>query len=128
MTNQDNLFYETMGPYLSRREICKELGYSVWDDDTKVWFIALVDDQVAGFGAALSSKSIVRFCSDYVLPKYRGLGVYEAIFDERLKEFDSTFITATVTDASLPIYLSNGFKETDTRGKYHIVKREKQNE
>ncbi len=123
VTNSSKDFYKTMGPFLSRREIVKEIGNSVWDDDGKVWYLATRDGRVCGFVAALKQNKNVVFGSDYVLPDCRAQGAYKSLSAARLADYHDDTVVATVTGDSLKQYIGNGFTETGTRGKYHTVKR-----
>lgn len=124
MSNAHHKFYNTIGPFLSRREIVKELGCNVWDDDDKVWYVATKDGEVCGFVAAKRQGNNILFCSDYVRPKYRGQGIYSVLFATRLYDYKNESVIATVTSKALDIYLANGFIETGKRGKYYMVKRD----
>ena len=128
ITNLDQCFYPTLGSFLSKRNIVKELGNSVWDDDGKIWYVALDENAVAGFVAAIDSGKSVTFCSDYVLPKHRNEGVYSALFSARLADFRCRDVVATATGMSLGRYLENRFEESGTKGKYHVVRRRADNE
>lgn len=76
LTNLDRSFYPTMGPFLARREIAKEVGGHIWDDDNKRWYVAVEGRKVAGFAAARDGSARVTFQSAYTLPDYRRRGVY----------------------------------------------------
>ena len=122
LTNADPSFYTLMGPYLSRRDIVSELGGPVWDDDGKVWFVALTKHRVVGFCARIDSRAGSVFGSDYVIPEHRKKSVYSRLFDARLEDTPAgTKCRATVTDDSLPTYLANGFEVKRTRGRFTIV-------
>jgi predicted GNAT family acetyltransferase len=123
LINTDKDFYKILGPYLSKREIVKELGNNVWDDENKTWFVALKDKKVCGFVAALKQKDNIVFCSEYVMSEYRKQGIYTSLFEARLAEYLGSTIISTVTDCSLVQYLANGFTEVGKRGKYHMVKK-----
>lgn len=121
--NTDKNFYKLMGPFLSKREIAKELGNNVWDDDGKTWFVAVKDKEVCGFVAAARKKNNVVFGSDYILPDHRDQGIYKSLFATRNTDYQCDEITAMVTDGALPQYMENGFIITGKRGKYYAVKR-----
>ena len=123
MDNADTDFYAVMGRFLSRRSIVDEIGSPIWDDDGKVWFVALSGGAVQGWVAVTSTKNAVKFCSDYILPDFRSSGVYAKLFAERDKAYGHLDASATVSPMSLQAYLSNGFQQTGTRGKYTVVKR-----
>jgi len=93
MTNEDNDFYAIMGPYLSSREIVKEIGAPVWDDSDKVWFIAIRDNRtVLGFAAITVVAGWANFCSAWVDPIFRGKGIYDALMSERIAYADANHL------------------------------------
>lgn len=91
MDNHHEDFYRIMGPYLSRREIVSELGAPVWDDDGKIWFLAVSGRPrigkvyVEGFAALKVSGDTARLVSAYVLPDFRRRGTYRDLLNARLK-------------------------------------------
>ena len=123
MTNRTRGFYTLMGPYLARREIVKELGGHLWDDDDKTWFVATNGSQVLGFCAARPGvRGVTVFQSSYVLPAHRRRGVYRAIMQARDEAFPGP-AQATCTAASLPVHLQRGFEVAGTRGSFTRVTR-----
>lgn len=124
LTNEDPDFYQLMGPFLSRREIVKELGFPVWDDDGKTWYVSIGDDgAVEGFAAAKSESKGTLFCSDYVLPGYRHQGVHDALMAARLADNPGAcFVTAK--SASLGSYKRHGFTAVKKIGSYTRMRRE----
>ena len=123
LTNTDRGFYALLGPVLSRRDIERELGARVHDDDGKVWFVAVDGRELLGFCAALGTPRSVRLVSDYVLPAHRGRGVYRQLFAARLAHYPDRPMTATCTAAGLHTYRANGFYEVRARGAYVDVAR-----
>ena len=121
--NTDSQFYVLIGPFLSKRCVVKELGYAVWDDDEKIWFVSVLNGEAIGFVAAVESKGKVIFCSDYVVPGRRNAGNYKRLFKKRLDYYRCKSISATVTASSLKVYTVNGFTEKRRRGKYIVVER-----
>ena len=81
-------FYQYMGPHLSRRDIVKELGFPVWDDDGKHWIIGFVNNEsihnLVGFVAWKQKDGVVTLNSAWVRPDYRRHGVYTQLADERM--------------------------------------------
>lgn len=123
MTNSSQAFYGTLGPFLSRRHIVKELGGPIWDDDGKQWWATLLGGKVAGFAAASDNERRVTFQSAYVLPEYRRQGIYRTLFYARMEAFPGRQIRAVCTAASLPLFLGNGFTAAYKRGSYTEVHR-----
>ena len=122
--NKHSLFYLTLGPYLSRKEIVKELGSPVWDEENKLWFVALSNRQsVMGFCAVTFQKKWATCCSDFVLPHIRRQGIYKMLFKKRFECLKGWQIRATATDMSKEIYLKAGFYETGKRGRFYLLQR-----
>ena len=125
LTSADPEFYPLLGPFLARREIERETGARMWDDDGKTWFAALSGGQLAGFCAAtLTAAGRARLCSDYVLPAWRGRGAYEALSAARLAWLAGRPASAACTAASLPAFLAAGFRVVRARGRYTEVARD----
>jgi GNAT superfamily N-acetyltransferase len=123
MTNRDREFYPTMGPFLARRDIERELGGRIYDDDDRVWYVAMSRGRVTGFCSARQTKTGAVYLSDYVLPAHRRRGVYRALWDMRAGEFPGD-ATAVCTAASLPMFQKGGFTVARMKGKFHVVSRE----
>jgi len=125
--NEDVRFYPLLGPFLSRRSVVKELGYSVWDDDGKKWVVALYGSLVLGFVGFVYKDSFVELCSDWVQPDCRKRGTYQRLFNCRLESIGNQNCKATVTDMALSVYLNSGFESVRKNGRYTCVER-KQND
>ncbi len=120
LTNTSPRFYPLLGPFLARREIIKELGGPLYDEDGKQWFIALTPGgQVAGFASMLLKKEqVVHLCEAYVVPAYRHQGLHQRLIDVRLAHCPAgTTVEVLVCSASLHQYQSRGFAVKRLRGK-----------
>lgn len=120
LTNADPRFYPLLGPYLSRREIIKELGCPIYDEDGKVWFVALDGEQVVGFVGVRFEGDKAVFCSDYIRPEYRRQGVYTHLMAVRLTyvQDKASSASAVVTTAARRTYERHGFTATKTLKNY----------
>ena len=93
----------------------------MWDDDNKVWHLAIADhDEVLGMVAIRDGREI---CSFYVTPSSRGKSVGYALLHNATKALDGCPLKATATDASLDLFLLCGFREIGTRGRFHLLER-----
>lgn len=121
MRNTDADFYTVMGPYLARRSIIKALGEPLYDDDDKVWFVAVSDGQVQGF-AAITPGTVAYFDAAYVMPEARNTGVYRQLLSARLdyaRQAGSEIVRCTATRDSEPILHAHGF-QTVKEWKYYV--------
>jgi GNAT superfamily N-acetyltransferase len=129
LTNSDADFYSLIGPFLSRREIVKELGFPIWDDSDKTWFVASERGRVMGFAAVRFEKRKAVLCSAYVLPDHRRKGIYKKLAEARLAWIASLkgqvdTIASVATEASLPLLKKKGFKVVRAVGRYTHVNKE----
>lgn len=123
MTRDDAAFYETIGPFLSRREFVAELGGPIWDDDGKVWFVAKRGRATLGIAAYRRVGNRTALVSAYVLPNHRRSGAYTALIEARLNELSGR-VTATATDASRPALRKFGFRQIGKRGRFAIMEKD----
>ena len=96
----------------------------VMDASTK--FLAMfIEDHIVGFVGWMDVMGgALRYKSDWVHPDWRGLGIYSALFAERLKQTATDReINAYCTSMSLPVYLKNGFKTQTVlkRGSTYVI-------
>lgn len=130
MTNKTPKFYSTLGPYLSRREIAKELGAPTWDDDGLTWFvakrfIARRGSVVLGFCALHQADGKVELRSSYVRPEYRKSGVYAGLFEARLAAIvRPCHARSVVRETAVPMFKKHGFRETKRTKNFHTMELE----
>lgn len=124
INNQDPNFYNWVGPFLGNRKIANALGMPIWNDDDKVWLIALKNEQCIGISSYIIKGKKAYLKSSYVLPEHRGKGIYDYFFKKRLeliqKEKAISVITGTATEMSKNTYIRYGFKNVIMRGKYYV--------
>lgn len=114
-------FYELVGPFLSRREVVRELGGPMWDDDDKVWFVAITEsDEVLGT-VAIRKEEV---CSLYVVPGSRGRLVAHALLRQCLSRSDHRPLRATATESSRALFIEASFTEVGTKGRYFKMERQ----
>ncbi len=129
MTNEDRDFYSVIGPFLARRAIIKELGEPLWDDDGMRWFIALAPSgAVLGFAVLMPRGKVLELTNSYVLPEWRGRGIYRQLLTARLEAVPvGTALRALTTSKSVNALLRRGFVVRRQRGQYtevEMVKKE----
>lgn len=123
MTNKDEQFYPTIGPWLSRRSVVNELGSPLWDDDGKDWFVAFRGRKLVGFAALRRVGKHLSLVSAYVLPEHRRQGVYSALLHARLEAAGSEVLKAVASADAVPALKRAGLKQTSVRGKYSVMER-----
>jgi GNAT superfamily N-acetyltransferase len=125
MDNEHPDFYATVGPFLSRREIVKEQGAPIWDDDGKEWFVARLGRNVVGIAAIkdIPTADHVSLVSAYVMPEYRGRGVYTALLRARIETAveRGRAVRTTATEVSTHALRKAGLVAVSRRGKFTIM-------
>jgi len=121
-------FYQIMGPYLSRRDIVAETGYTIWDDEDKHWCVAMNDGQVAGFCAVRLTKKAWILSSAYTIPAMRRKGVYRQLHKLRMgfiRDADETAtprkVTVTASASTADFLTREGFKPVRNKGKFTVL-------
>ena len=122
LSNQSEGFYETLGPMLSRREIVKELGGPVWDDDEKQWWVAVTNEGEELLGSVAYYRSTI--CSFYVFPQARNKSVGAALLFYALARIpEQPSLRAIATEASFPLFEAFGFEKVGTKGSFQVMER-----
>jgi GNAT superfamily N-acetyltransferase len=124
MTNKDDGFYELMGPFLANRLVVKELGFPIYDDDDKTWFIATEGENVVGFCYRQKTKvGKYQIGSCYVTDSNRGQGLFGRLL-EAATDSVAGIVSLTTNKAVMAIVLKkNGFSAKVTRGSYTTYER-----
>lgn len=120
MTNRQGGFYEAVGPFLGRRDIVKELGGPVWDDDGKTWSVAM------SAGKAIACVGVMptgKIASLYVIPERRREGVATRLLEKALATAAVDAFSATATPASVKVFEQQGFIAVGMRGCYTLMEK-----
>jgi len=104
ITNRDVDFYHLLGRFLSRREIVKEIGAPIWDDDDKTWVVYLDYENVIGFCGLKPG----RIGPVYVIPSRRNEFVGTTLLKEALHNLGGKVYIIT-NRATIPFYKKFGF-------------------
>ncbi len=125
INNKDNRFYSLMGPFLARRKIEKEIGYKIYDDDDKEWFVALEGNAVAGFCYRTEKpKETFQIGSCYTVEEYRRKEVFKRLLTQAIK-CKAKCINMTTRNVILKeTLLKNGFSEIGKIGSFTKYRRE----
>lgn len=122
-------FYTLMGWFFGSRQVAKDLGMPIWDDPNREWVVAIANGKPIACASIeflkTHGKAVMK--SSWVHPDWRGQGIYNRLFEERLKiaqEYGVKVLTATVTEKSYNTHIRHGFKEIGRRGKYRIMRKE----
>jgi len=118
-------FYKYMGQFFASKQIAKELGAPLYNEDNYIWWLALNElDEVVGFCALeLGGKSII-LKHGYITELYRGIGLYKQIVNmacQYAKQQNKT-IRIVVIQSLTKYWTTQNFQKTGTRGKYNLMK------
>jgi hypothetical protein len=99
-------FYSLMGWFFGSRQVAKEVGINIYDDQDKRWFVAFEGGRIIGF-ASLKGR-LVSDC--YVVPSKRNAGVFRGILT-MIEIASSGPLAANCTKASRKAFANAGFVE-----------------
>jgi len=88
-----------------------------------VWYADVLDGVVRGFCVSVAQSTHVVHRSAYVVPQYRGSGVYRDLFLARLADAGEREIRAVVRPNVLGLFLEHGFEEVGRRGQFNRLRR-----
>lgn len=127
LTNKDPKFYLLVGKYLANRTVAKELGMPAWDDDDKVWVIALENNKCVGFSAFVIKKKKAILKSSWIVPEYRNRWIYSCLFGYRIKLLSDKVseIESIATEMSKNTHFRYGFELIGMKGKYYHFRKVK---
>jgi predicted acetyltransferase len=127
-TNADKDFYVLLGPFLSNRQVEREIGYRIYDDEGKIWFIALDGYTVAGFCYVHEkAASQYHFGSCYVVNEYRRKGIFRNLLKEAIRDIVGTVHLTTNNEAMAALIQKEGFKRVGVKGSFNKFSKEIKN-
>ncbi|MFC6080887.1 hypothetical protein [Sphaerisporangium aureirubrum] len=109
MTNADPRFYTLLGPYLARRDVHRQVGGPIYDDDNKTWIIATDNGAVTGFIGIRSQGGVV--AESCYLVDENDTDLLALLIRAALACVAPTPVRATVRHARAAVYTSAGFTE-----------------
>lgn len=122
LNKKDLNYYNYLGPFFGSRDVAKALGGIPYDDINKRWVVAIDKNKCVAISAYIIKKDIAELKSSYVLPEYRGKGIYTALLVKRLntiKNKKTHKIKCTATGMSKNILEKEGFVCVGNIGKYY---------
>lgn len=130
VSREDQEFYRYLGPFFGSRQAAKELGMPIWDDEGRLWVVALVGGQPVGCASLEVRGRKGALKSAWVRPEHRHRDIYTAMLEERLRmavDLGLAVLMATCTEASRAVLERYGFQEVARRGRYYVMRREMAN-
>lgn len=117
LTNTDTDFYTLMGPFLANRDVVKQVGDKIWDDEGKTWYIAREAGKVVGFVAVTQKKTTTLVESLYLVDPTR-TDIAAALITQATKDFGhDRDLQVTVITTHTHAYTEAGFVEISPVGK-----------
>ena len=104
LSRHNHDFYELLGPVFGSREIAKQVGIHVYDDEDKAFYVAEADGlRLAGLVS--SRAGLVSDC--YVFPEFRRRGALRALLT--FATLEPRDYRANCTAMSIGAFLEQGF-------------------
>jgi len=117
-TNRDEGFYTLLGPFLARRDVEREIGYKIYDDDGKVWLIAMENEKIIGFCYLWEKPNRYQVGSCYVLEGRRQKGVFRKLLSAATKNIKGNVTLTTKNKNLKDMLLKEGFTAKQLRGSF----------
>jgi N-acetylglutamate synthase-like GNAT family acetyltransferase len=113
MTSANPEFITLMDSYLHHGAIEAELVKKMKDWEGKDWFLAIENDRVIGFCAAVLHPDLALLESLWVHPDRRREGVGRELFNACLAHYPTWRMQGYCSQSSRRLYLLNGFEAVD---------------
>lgn len=117
-----------IGELFCSRDVHRELGTAVISEHGYTWFIAMTRGKLAGFAAVEEKGTKAIFRHAYVLPSYRGQGVYTLLLNARegfvQNNLDLMLMETTAAPDSYQKLKSADWSDHRQRGKYMVMHKE----
>ena len=123
LAESDNIARE-ISPFLGRRDVYNELGYPIFNESEKQFFLVMDGDKAAGLSAARVKDDKLILCNTYIEKEYRNQGIYDFLFDLRIERFpDTKLITGIATELSKGTFIRKGFSPVKETRRYTFFER-----
>lgn len=111
MNNKDEKFYQYMGKVFGSRKIQNKTNDRIYDDDDKIWYISLEDDELVAF---------VSLCNNVIKNVY---ATNDVALEKLLKKVKKENIvnSSTVTNIYKEIYIKADYKLQETNNYKNFV-------
>lgn len=123
LKNRDPEFYSLMGPFLARRDVEKEIGYRIYDDDNKEWFVARESEDVGGDVIGFcyrqeKPKGTYQIGSCYVVDAHRSKGALKKLLMRAMSGLEGTAYLTTKNEHLKKVLVEMRFAEVGRRGSF----------
>ena len=119
-------FYGLMGKFFALLKYRREIGYRISNAAGRMWVVALLTDEVIGFGSfGVDRHGVGHLYDAWVTEKYRKKDVYRTILNLQMNWFKDHCVTeiwAIVPPYLLERFSGLGFEAETFRGKYAYMK------
>jgi len=108
------------------RKIAQELGGDIYHDNCDEWLLVVQEGRLLGFSGYDKFNDKFTFKRSYVMPEFRGLGIYKEMFQRRYNralELGCKILQAKTSPMSRRIFEKNGFGTQTKIPKRFIVYR-----
>jgi GNAT superfamily N-acetyltransferase len=113
-----------LGPFLTSRDVNKDLGGPIYSSEGVTWLIAYDGAQVVGFCSLRVVSGVAWHDYDYVVPSYRGKGVFSSLASARSEIEKGLPLRAVIRESRWANYETRGWAIKSRRGSWLTVSKE----
>ena len=108
-TNEDIGFYGLMYKHIAYREVSKESGSPIYDEDNKIWCLLFGDDGIIGFISLKEKQEFIMIDELYIKKQYRLKGFADKLIKYVIKKSNKN-LKVICNNNSKKAFLNNNFK------------------
>lgn len=120
--SRDDQFYALVGPYLASREVAKEIGYHIYDDEKTKWVISTTNaGKLRAFALIRLAGKTATVTACYTVAQYRNKGAMKQLMQFAISQIEHEAFRATANANSHQLFKSLGFKQLRKNGRFFVM-------
>lgn len=125
LIDQNKKMFRNLAVILLDRSLHSEIKYPVYHYHDQKYLVEIKDGKIAGFVSFRPKGDLISFDYDYVIPEYRGNGIYKKLFAAREKMNTGNLVSIETCSDQLKKFLrKNNYKTIKTNGSWSYFQKQ----